>query len=242
MDAVIDALRTSLDRDYTSAEIPTGAPVLVLEKFLPPHEMDQIACWATSQQDRFAISQVLSHSDTVGTVDTSRRRSRVMVVPGSARRLFERRLLGVIDGVRRTMGLSRFPITNIEMQLTASNDGDYYRCHSDNSHGSVGGRRLTYVFFFHREPKGYRGGDLRLYETNMEDGRPVRGPRILDIAPWQNRIVFFPSHLLHEVQTVECPSREFVDSRFTINGWFISSPAPTAEAPRIRRCQSIRRS
>jgi Rps23 Pro-64 3,4-dihydroxylase Tpa1-like proline 4-hydroxylase len=35
----------------------------------------------------------------------------------------------------------------------------------------------------------------------------------------QNQIVFFPSETLHEVLPVECPSGEFADSRFTVNGW-----------------------
>jgi SM-20-related protein len=31
--------------------------------------------------------------------------------------------------------------------------------------------------------------------------------------------VLFPSQYLHEVLPVRCPSHQFVDSRFTLNGW-----------------------
>jgi SM-20-related protein len=39
------------------------------------------------------------------------------------------------------------------------------------------------------------------------------------IVPQPNQIVFFPCSLLHEITPVECPSRAFADSRFTLNGW-----------------------
>jgi Rps23 Pro-64 3,4-dihydroxylase Tpa1-like proline 4-hydroxylase len=38
-------------------------------------------------------------------------------------------------------------------------------------------------------------------------------------VPQQNQIVFFPCSVLHEITPVECPSRAFADSRFTLNGW-----------------------
>ncbi|MBE9012911.1 2OG-Fe(II) oxygenase, partial [Pseudanabaenaceae cyanobacterium LEGE 13415] len=40
-----------------------------------------------------------------------------------------------------------------------------------------------------------------------------------EIQPINNSIIFFPSHFLHEVLPVSCPSRQFADSRFTLNGW-----------------------
>jgi Rps23 Pro-64 3,4-dihydroxylase Tpa1-like proline 4-hydroxylase len=32
--------------------------------------------------------------------------------------------------------------------------------------------------------------------------------------------VLFPSSLVHEILPVQCSSRKFADSRFTLNGWF----------------------
>src|SRR6184192_3632415 len=41
-----------------------------------------------------------------------------------------------------------------------------------------------------------------------------------NIVPRQNQLVAFPSCLAHEITLVDCPSRAFADSRFTVNGWF----------------------
>jgi Rps23 Pro-64 3,4-dihydroxylase Tpa1-like proline 4-hydroxylase len=38
-------------------------------------------------------------------------------------------------------------------------------------------------------------------------------------VPQQNQIVFFPCSVLHEITAIECSSRAFADSRFTLNGW-----------------------
>ncbi len=40
------------------------------------------------------------------------------------------------------------------------------------------------------------------------------------IEPMDNSVVFFRSrYALHEVMKVHCPSDDFGDGRFTINGW-----------------------
>jgi SM-20-related protein len=38
-------------------------------------------------------------------------------------------------------------------------------------------------------------------------------------VPGQNFVVFFPAAAIHEVSVVQCPSRDFADSRFALNGW-----------------------
>jgi Rps23 Pro-64 3,4-dihydroxylase Tpa1-like proline 4-hydroxylase len=80
---------------------------------------------------------------------------------------------------------------------------------SDGGHGGpVSSRELTFVYYGHREPLPFTGGELR-----MIDGDAAT------IVPHQNSIVFFPSHYLHEVMPIYCPSGRFEDSRLTFNGW-----------------------
>jgi Rps23 Pro-64 3,4-dihydroxylase Tpa1-like proline 4-hydroxylase len=48
---------------------------------------------------------------------------------------------------------------------------------------------------------------------------PVAAGSYQSIEPRQNQIVFFPCSTLHEITPVQCGSRDFADSRFTVNGW-----------------------
>lgn len=231
---VVAALRHSLSV-VVPHETSTGATALVVDDFLPAHQVEPVMTWVTGQGHQFTTSKVMSGYEGQDAEDADFRRSKVMSQPGPVRALFERRLLSELDQARRALGLPPLPVTHVELQVTASNDGDFFKCHNDNAHAVVADRSLTFVYFVHREPKPFRGGHLTLYETTWQRGQPVRGPELLDVEPVRNRMVFFPSHLMHEVRLVECPSMAFEDSRFTINGWYHTSPRSAVHGQLLRR-------
>jgi Rps23 Pro-64 3,4-dihydroxylase Tpa1-like proline 4-hydroxylase len=78
---------------------------------------------------------------------------------------------------------------------------------------------MTFVYFFHREPRQFEGGELRLHDSRRKTERSFGTDGYQAIVPQQNQIVFFPCAVRHEITAVECPSRAFADSRFTLNGW-----------------------
>ena len=110
-------------------------------------------------------------------------------------------------------------IASVEAQVTASNDGDFFLCHSDSGNEQVANRRLTFVYFLHREPRQFDGGELRIHDARLEAGEYASEGSYQSIVPQQNQIVFFPCELLHEITPVKCPAGQFADSRFTMNGW-----------------------
>jgi Rps23 Pro-64 3,4-dihydroxylase Tpa1-like proline 4-hydroxylase len=130
------------------------------------------------------------------------------------------RLQGSLPRILRKLGHEPFRSSRVEMQITASNDGDFFHWHCDNSGEAIASREITFVYFLHREPRAFRGGELRIYDSRWENGmyRPTENYRA--IVPQQNQVVLFASSLAHEITPVECPSNAFADSRFTVNGWF----------------------
>jgi Rps23 Pro-64 3,4-dihydroxylase Tpa1-like proline 4-hydroxylase len=125
------------------------------------------------------------------------------------------RVRHVLPSVLEKFGLEEFPITRVEAQITASNDGDFFRAHSDDAQETVSSRYITFVYFFHRDPRQFDGGELLLHDSR--DHSKTGGYQT--IVPQQNQIVFFPCSVLHEINPVKCASRAFADSRFTLNGW-----------------------
>ena len=130
---------------------------------------------------------------------------------------FGARLRSTVPDVVKALELPEFDIEELEMQLTAHGDGNFYKVHND-SDGEVVKRTLTYVYYFNREPKPYRGGSLRMYETDYRNGWIAR-QQYRDIEPKNNRLVLFDSRCMHEVCKIESDSAEFADCRFTLNGW-----------------------
>lgn len=115
----------------------------------------------------------------------------------------------------------KIPLCNgaIEAQLTAHNDNNFYKVHNDSGSADTAHRVLTFVYYFHRQPKAFTGGQLVVYDHKVANGYHFAADTFRSIEPNDNSIVFFASEEMHEVKMVHCPSLAFMDSRFTINGW-----------------------
>jgi Rps23 Pro-64 3,4-dihydroxylase Tpa1-like proline 4-hydroxylase len=196
------------------------APVLgrsasvILDEFLAPHELDELIAYTLQHENDFQNSEVISPSGEPGVIDFSHRRSRVLMDLGKHQEIILERIRCVLPRVLNQLGIEEFPITHVEAQITASNDGDFFGVHSDDAQETIASRRITFVYFFHGEPSPFEGGELRLYDA---PGGSKRGYQT--IVPQQNQIVFFPCSVSHEITRVACPSKAFANSRFTLNGW-----------------------
>jgi Rps23 Pro-64 3,4-dihydroxylase Tpa1-like proline 4-hydroxylase len=216
------ATRTIVSTSATAvAEKPAVLPAncVVLDEFLAPEELSELTRFAIEHETDFHASEVVSPSSENGVVNYEHRRSRVLTdLPRHERVMFER-IKTVLPQVLQKLGMPEFQVASVEAQITASNDGDYFHFHCDNGSDPVASRHLTFVYFFHREPKQFGGGELRLHDARLEEGAYVSEGSYQTIVPQQNQIVFFPCELLHEITPVNCESRQFADSRFTLNGW-----------------------
>ena len=170
-----------------------------------------------SQEADFDAATVVPASSNAPTVNQTLRRAKTINGLGKLEKLFIERLKQQLQPALDKLGSSGFPIGNIEIQVTASNDGDYFRLHQDTGQDDT--REISFVYFFHREPRRFSGGELRIYPTRVIDGRLTPADHAHTLSPRQDTIVFFPSRNEHEVLPVRVPSRAFADSRFTVNGW-----------------------
>jgi Rps23 Pro-64 3,4-dihydroxylase Tpa1-like proline 4-hydroxylase len=218
------------DLDRTSAVAQTSVAVLdrpavlkaqcvIWDEFLAPQELEELIGFALENDENFAASEVVSPNEDHGIVNYEHRRSRVLMDLGHHEERVLEKIKNVLPQVLRKLGMEDFAIARFEAQITASNDGDFFRFHSDNGSERVASRYLTFVYFFHREPRQFEGGELRIHDARLENGAYVSDGNYQTIAARQNQIVFFPCELLHEITPVKCPSRRFADSRFTLNGW-----------------------
>ena len=91
--------------------------------------------------------------------------------------------------------------------------GGYYWAHQDN----MKNRKLSFVYFFHPEPRRFSGGDLLLYDADADTAAcPFKA--FSRIVPLCNSIVFFPSRAWHQVAPVSCDADDFESGRFVVNG------------------------
>ena len=191
---------------------------VLLEEFLVPAELETVSRFALDNGERFQPSQVVVPGGTSGRVDFQSRRSRVLIDLGNLADMFRERIRQVLPLVGQRLGIDARNVRAIDVQMTASNDEEFFVPHADNG-AAFPTRAITYVYFFNKEPAAFTGGDLRVFHKSAVAGPGESPSRFTTILPAQNQIVFFPSSLLHEVTPLSVPSKAFEDSRFTVNGW-----------------------
>lgn len=196
--------------------------ILVFDNVLPPAELDAFICLVERWQSRFISTE--TGDDKTRNRDVSKRDSLVLFDFEPLFSYFRTQLYRYALPVEEELAYRMELQKGFECQLTAHNDGHFYSAHTDftaNTGTRVSLRDLTFVYYFNRQPKGFSGGELYLWDHYNDETDPlIPSPQGKIIEPVCNRLIFFKSKYWHEVRPISCPSGDFMDSRFTLNGWF----------------------
>lgn len=185
---------------------------LLVENFLEPEKHRWMLDLVEREEKRFQDS-------TVSTNDPDYRRSKVLFDVPDVVALLRERVLRAAPQWMQQLGVVPFQFGDVEVQLTAHGDGNYFKLHNDSGSPDAATRGLTYVYYFFNEPKAFSGGEFRIYDSIIEKNLYRCGPKQADIEPRNNSVLVFSPHIHHEVLPVKVPSRKFRDNRFTVNGW-----------------------
>jgi Rps23 Pro-64 3,4-dihydroxylase Tpa1-like proline 4-hydroxylase len=196
---------------------------MIIDDFLGVDEHRDMLAYALANEDQFAAG-------TVTTNDAHYRQNLVIMDfhDSAHSKLIQNRLLTWYPQIALSLGMELFPVGTVESQLTASNDGHYFRAHKDGGEGETQARVLTCVYYFFRQPRAFAGGALRLYDSCLRGGHLEPASTYPEIEPVSNRLVVFSSDAHHELMQIRCPSRKFHDSRFAVTNWIQRAEEPDA--------------
>lgn len=192
-----------------------ASPFIQIDNFLNEEEKSKAISYSLEKESAFVDTGPLYNT----SYHPEHRKSWVLYEFPAIAEIFLHRLRKAIPFVVSKLGMGLFPISRIEVQLTAHNDNNYFRLHQDNGTPETETRELTYSYYFYREPKPFSGGELLIYDRKTINSTDYPSDSFQTIEPRNNSIIFFPSNCFHEVLPVTCVSHAFADSRFTINGW-----------------------
>jgi Rps23 Pro-64 3,4-dihydroxylase Tpa1-like proline 4-hydroxylase len=214
LDFTNDNLENSQIIDFSVKPTILSSRYLQFDSFLSPEENQKLLEIAIEQRSNFATS-------STSTREEDYRKSAILPATffPDLYFLIRKKIVNSLPSILKKLSHPSFAIGEVEMQMTAHNDGCYYKIHNDSGSPETWTREFTYVYYFSREPLQFSGGELRLYDTDLQDTSLERHDRFQVVEPRNNSIVFFDSRLKHEVMPVICPSKNFEDSRFTVNGW-----------------------
>lgn len=211
-------------------------PFLVIEDFLPEADRQRLLDFV-HQEDRFQPAQVTAPGSYRGSANEEFRRASVADAEQELFDLVESKLRPILPHARREIGVPYFsPGGLIERQITAHRHGDFFGPHNDHGDpwSESRSRRVSFVYYFHDRPRSFEGGELRLYDRVVNpDGGIGIADTFTTVEPLDNSVVFFPSHVHHEVRPVRAvddPSAPGA-TRFTVNGWFHDPGHVRADPP-----------
>ena len=206
--------------------------------FLTESEHQLLFDWVLSNRDRFSPAGV-----TKGVIGSEIRLDPAQRIALTTRKLgpiadmLTERLLDALPQAMAGTGTGGPSPTSLELELAAHGHGAFYLPHLDIPVGAqrtpVSGtpgedRVLSAVYYFHGRPKGFSGGQLRLYRFGADSDATRADPaNYVDVKPVRNSLTAFPSWVRHEVRPVSCPSGEFREYRFALNCWYCRALAPT---------------
>jgi len=195
------------------------AQVAVIDEFLGKTKIDELIRYTLAHEPDFVWGKVISRAG-VPVIDTKYRRARSLRKMGRHKQVMVKLMKAALPRALKRLRHPGFHISSVDVQFTASNHGDFISPHRDSdSEGELASREITFVYYYRTRPNAFRAGELRIYDSRLENGEYVSTGRYKSVAPRHNRVVFFPSSQWHEVMPVDCPSQAFADSRFTVHGW-----------------------
>ena len=185
------------------------------DAFLAAGDVADLLAYAEASENAFRPTSVSGGARP--RVDAAIRVSNRVSLDTAMKERLRARFGAVLADIVAELKVEPFELAKMEVELVAHGDGAFYRRHIDTRTQTDDRnlRAISATYYFHREPKAFAGGALRLYEVV-----PAGEARFVDLEPTHNSCVFFPSWMPHEVLPVACPSRRHMDSRFAINCWY----------------------
>lgn len=202
-------------------------PHRLIRGFLAPADHRRLLEWTLAAEARFQTARLIG-----GVVDAERRVASNLRELAEIAPILEAAVRARLPDIFAGAGVRPFEPVELELELAAHGDGAHFAPHLDLAYGpsrglarderaGAGGRRVSAVYYFHAEPKGFSGGALRLHRFGSGAAGEPGG--YVDVEPEQNALLVFPAIALHEVRRVSVPSRRFADSRFAVNIWLATA-------------------
>lgn len=138
--------------------------VVGLEDFLLEEELCGLLKYTLEHASSFHVTRITQPETPMRVIDSGYRRSRALFDLGPYRPILLQRVRSYLPWVLEQFGHPFFNPSRLEIGITATNDGEFFRAHNDNTHADYRSRQVTFVYYFYHEPKQFTGrpiADLR---------------------------------------------------------------------------------
>lgn len=199
-----------------------AVPFVRQTQFLPEAARDDILSYALENEQDFELLMVaknrLDGTQTGVRADALRSQLGLLKIP-EVREILEGPVRAALPDILPALGLEPFEVRDIQMTLSATCDGGFGKPHRDDINTSA---RISLLYYFHSNPKGFTGGDLMLYDR-LEDPNGWDLSRSTLLEHTDNMLIAFPCSAMHEITRVTAMSEGFRHARFAVAGFVIAA-------------------
>jgi Rps23 Pro-64 3,4-dihydroxylase Tpa1-like proline 4-hydroxylase len=191
------------------------APIVIIDDFFSEPILRELLTFVLSQQENFVDAKV---GISKKSFSPETRKTLCLFSIDKYRDIFIDYFHANLASFCLALDLPNFSIKKIEVKITNHIDGGFFKAHQDNN--SIVGkteRIISWIYYFHQQPKKFEGGDLYAFDTDIEKSE-YQASAFTKITPQCNRLVAFPSSYYHAVSPISVPSGKFEDGRMAVAG------------------------
>lgn len=123
------------------------------------------------------------------------------------------RMLEFAPQLFEKLGITPRTLSELSITFIHGLSGHYGDAHADSTDGRYA---ISLVYYLHKTPKAYEGGQLNFYERNELNPKGHSNEPIKEVETVDNMLVAFPSQTYHGVGAVSSTSSDFADGRFAV--------------------------
>ncbi|MCH6257729.1 2OG-Fe(II) oxygenase [Puniceicoccaceae bacterium K14] len=191
------------------------APFVAIPNFLPDSKLSALYQATLENEKYFKPSGV---GATEPHYDPDKRQSFVWGGIGEWRPFMKGLLRERLPQLCESLCIDTFEPGSVEVKITNYLNGGFFITHADNSisKGKTG-RAISYLLYYHSQPKAFQGGDLFLFDSDLSNERYTNA-NFTRIRCQNNTLVAFNSPYFHAVQPVRLESERFDQGRMALGG------------------------
>ena len=202
----------------TTRPLPT--PFFRRPAFLPTSDRDRIMAYALESEAKFkplSITANFRDGSQAQRRDTALRDQLGLSKIPELRDVIEPHIQAILPRMISDLDLPEFEIREIHLSMSLTRNAGFGKPHRDDVNS---GAMISFLYYFHSQPKQFTGGDLMLYDRQVDPNAAVISEATRFVHA-DNLLVAFPCNAVHEITRVECPSPEFGHGRFAIAGFVL---------------------
>ena len=186
-----------------------AAPFVRIRNFLSHAEREHLLSVALAMRGRFAPAGTGRGADWKVRLLERRALEARLHSRADENAWFVRKLREALPKVSTLLRIDGCEKWNMGLSMIVHPDGGFGARHSDFP------VELVSVCYFHRDPRPFSGGDLLLYDTEVETSRHGASG-FSRVEPAAGSIVFYPGSYVHEVVPVACEPNDLTAARLSV--------------------------